>query len=439
MYRANGAGGVLREKVGGWGGVRAAAGIVQAGGDGYRNTAKKRSEEMTQPVRVLHIITRIANGGAEENTLYTVNGLDKRRFAVDLATGGEREAGSLDRIPLDPAVRLHQVPALGRNPDPRRELRALSQIRAVIRQGRYRIVHTHGAKAGILGRAAARREGVAVIINGIHGITFADTMNPVMRLLYRMLERRVGRYTTAFVSVGEDIKNKYHAARIGRPEQYRVIYSGMDLSEFHEAARMDEPARQAVRAELGLSQDDLVVGTVSRFEPRKGHRYLIEAAARLADTFPRLRVLLVGDGPIMEEVAALAREAGIADRTVMTGFRTDVARMFAAMDVHVLTSLWEGLPRVLVQAAAVGRPSVTFACDGAHEIVDDGMNGFVVEMKNVAQLTDRLRVLLTDPETRERMGAAARRKVDDRWDRQEMVRRIENLYEDLLRSAEGAR
>lgn len=387
---------------------------------------------MTHRMNVLHIITRIANGGAEENTLYTVNGLDKERFAVDLAIGGEREEGSLQRIPIDPSVKLHHVPALGRNPDPRREFRALKQIRRIIREGRYQIVHTHGAKAGILGRMAAHREGVACIINGIHGITFADTMNPVMRLVYRTLERRVGRYTTCFVSVGEDIKQKYVAAGIGRPDRYRVIYSGMDLAEFHKAAALDADARREIRTALGLSEDHVVLGTVSRFEPRKGHRFLVTAAAQLMSEFPALRLLLVGDGPAMNEIEALCRELNIGDRTVFAGFRTDVARMFAAMDVHVLTSLWEGLPRVLVQAAAVGRSSVTFACDGAHEIVEDGVNGFVVAMKDVAALTDRLRLLIQEPSRREAMGIAARNKVDQRWDRREMVTCIENLYEELL-------
>lgn len=416
-------------------------------------------------VRVLHVITRLANGGAAENTIYTVNGLDRSRWSVELAIGGspgEDETDQVEKLAIAADVPIHRIESLVRNPG-LGELRALAALRRLIRTGGYTIVHTHGAKAGILGRMAAHREGVPVIINGIHGHTFSPQMNPLARLVYRTIERRVARYTTHFVPVGDDLRVQYLAARVGDAARYTVIHSGMELTRFLAAAAIDAAGRAAIRAELGIPADAVVFANISRMEPRKGHRFFLDAAARVAPrpaggmaprtdgagAFARQTpppageggppwFVIVGDGPEEAALRAQARELGIDERVVFTGYRRDVERMFAMSDVVVLTSLWEGLPRVLVQAAAAARPAISFACDGAREVIVDDENGWVVPMKDVDAVADRMGRLLADPALRERMGQAGRALVNDSWTVEAMVGEIDALYSRLLDATTAA-
>jgi glycosyltransferase involved in cell wall biosynthesis len=301
----------------------------------------------------------------------------------------------------------------------------------IIKRGRYDIVHTHTAKAGFLGRVAARIAGVPHVVHTVHGVTFHEHVNPLLRRLYVLLEKVGARLCEVMITVGEDVKQKYLAEAIGRRDQYVTIPSGMDLAPF-EAAR-DSPAgtREALRREFGFGTEDVVVGVVSRLEPRKGHRFLIEAMARLAPDFPHLKALVVGEGPQRGELEERVRRAGLADRFVFAGYREDVARVISTFDVAVLTSLWEGLPRVLVQYAMLEKPTVTFAVEGAREIIEDGRSGYVVEPKNVADLADRLRRLAVNAADRRIFGHRARQRVEERWNVDLMVERISRLYEEV--------
>lgn len=390
-------------------------------------------------MRVLHIITRLANGGAGENTLYSVNGIDPEKYSVDLAVGENNEPAMMEKIRISDRVTLLTVTGLRREPSPASELTALKQIRRIIRDGKYAIVHTHGAKAGILGRLAAKKEGVPIIINGIHGITFSEEMGRVSRTIYRWIERYVARSTTHFVSVGHDIMQKYLEAGIGEPAEYTVIHSGMELSRFQEAGDLSQEEIGTIREELGIPAAAMVVAKISRLEKRKGYPHFLRSAQQLCQSCSPQQsgvyFLIVGDGPELEAMRQYAEELGIADKVIFTGYRTDVERMFAAADIVALTSLWEGLPRVLVQAAAVGRPIVTFNCDGAWEIVEEGSTGYIVDMRDEDTFARRLDRLVADPRLRKEMGAKARAKVDESWSREAMVNSIEELYQRLLTDA----
>ncbi len=382
--------------------------------------------------RVLHIITRLANGGAAENTIYTVNGLDRDRFAVDLVIGGspnDKETDQVEKLAIANDVGVYRVSTLTRNPGVG-ELRALREIRSLIRRGGYQVVHTHGAKAGILGRIAAHRERVPVIINGVHGHTFSPQMNPIARPIYRTIERRVARYTTHFVSVGADLRTQYLDAGVGTPDRFSVIHSGMDLTRFLAVSDSTRAERESIRRDLGVPPDAVVFANISRMEPRKGHRFFLEAAAQM--TAGDSWFVIVGDGPEEDALRRQAGVLGIEDRLVFTGYRGDVELMFSMSDAVVLTSLWEGLPRVLVQAAASSRAAISFACDGAHEIISDDKNGWIVPMKDVGAVADRMDRLAKDPDLRESMGRAGRAQVNESWTVESMVQSIESLYEQLI-------
>ena len=388
----------------------------------------ERRKSSQPPVRMLHIITRMIRGGADENTLATVKGLDKRRYHVDLVVGEGSELDLLDGLE---GVSVHVMPALVRDPDPLKDLKALFQLARLIRHHRYQVVHTHTAKGGFLGRIASAMAGTPIIIHTVHGVTFHEHLSAPRRAFYVMLERIAARFTHQFVAVGEDVMNIYVNSGIGQAAAYETIYSGMPLDEYFEAGRMPAPERQALRAELGLLPEHQAVTMVARLEARKGHRYLFESVRRARVRYPELRVLLVGDGVLRAPLEQQAREMEVADVVTFLGHRTDVPRVLAASDISVLTSLWEGLPRVLVQAAATGKPIVTFDVEGAWEVVRDGRSGFIVQSRDVAAFTDRLESLLADRDNARLLGEAGRDQIGSQWTLETMLERLDRLYQRL--------
>jgi glycosyltransferase involved in cell wall biosynthesis len=382
---------------------------------------------MDERIRVLHVITRLIRGGADENTVFTVEGVDPDRYDSRILAGRGSE---VDGFAEDIRRRTEVLPSLVRDPHPWHDLVALVRMTRIMRRGRYHIVHTHTAKAGFLGRIAARLAGTPHVVHTLHGVTFHEHIHPVVRTLYVVLERVAARLCDVLITVGEDVKRKYLAEAVGRSDQYVTIPSGMDTRPFREAL---DPARgrNPVRAELGLAEDDVVVGMVSRLEPRKGYRFFLEAVARLAPDFPQVRALIVGEGTQHAELEAMAARLGISGRVVFAGYRSDIARTMSAFDVAVLTSLWEGLPRVLVQYSLLEKPIVTFAVEGAHEVVDDGRSGFVVPLRDVDALVDRLRPLVASAGLREELGRRSRERVEGRWDVEIMVDRIRRVYDEV--------
>lgn len=382
---------------------------------------------MAERIRVLHVITRLIRGGADENTVFTVEGVDPERYDSRILAGLGSE---VDGFPEEIRRRTEVLPDLVRDPHPWHDLVALVRMTRIIRRGRYHIVHTHTAKAGFLGRIAARLAGAPHVVHTLHGVTFHEHIHPAVRAGYVVLERIAARLSDVMITVGEDVKRKYLAEAVGRSEQYVTIPSGMDTRPFREALD-PERGRIPARAELGLREDDVVIGMVSRLEPRKGWPYFLEAVARLAPDFPRLRALIVGEGSQHRELEATAARLGIADRVVFAGYRSDVARAMSAFDIAVLTSLWEGLPRVLVQYSLLEKPIVTFAVEGAGEVVDDGRTGFVVPLRDLDALVDRLRPLVASAPLRAELGRRSRERVEGRWDVELMVDRIRRVYDEV--------
>lgn len=381
--------------------------------------------------KVLHLITRLIRGGADENTVYTVCGLDRSRFQVDLLYGQGSEPQHL--IPEDRNdIGQYFLPELRREIAIFADLSALFKIYRIIRRGRYDIVHTHTAKAGFLGRIAAFLARTPIVIHTLHGATFGEFVSPLRHRVYVALEKISAALTDKMISVGEDLKERYLQRRIGNPGQYLIIRSGMDLGEFYRAGSAGSEQQHRIRESLGLRDTDYVIGNISRLEPRKGHGYFIEAAAAICPKHPEVKFLIVGDGELRGALEQQVRELNLSGVVLFTGFRKDIAQVLATFDILALTSLWEGLPRVLVQAAAVGKPIVSFSVEGAREIVEEGKNGFVVPAKDVSLLVERLTWLIENPRAGRQMGEWGKSRVDDEWRVETMVEKIQNLYDKLL-------
>ncbi len=352
-----------------------------------------------QPIRVLHIITRLIVGGAQENTLLSVEGLDRLpEYEVTLVTGVDNgpEGDLLERARR--TTRLVIVPELGRSINPLSDVVAFYKLYRVIRTGRYHIVHTHSSKAGVLGRLAAKLAGTPIVVHTLHSLVFHDYQPWLVNRLWWAVKMLCAPLTDHFISVSSVISQKAIAAGIGRPEKFTTIYSGMELDWFLDS-KVD-PA--AVRREFGIPEDAPVVGKI--------------------------------DGLLYEHLRSRAREAGILDNFVFAGLipRERIPEMIAGMDVVVHTSLREGLARVLPQALAMGKPCVSFDLDGAPEVVVPGETGFLVKPGDVRELADAISELLANPQLRARMGEAGRHRVDPAFRAETMVEQIASVYQSLL-------
>ena len=378
-------------------------------------------------MRVTHVITRLIVGGAQENTVATVLGLrDKPGVTVDLVSGPTQgPEGSLENeLAFDPAL-FSIVPELVRPVRPLQDWLAWRRLTRRFQQTRPDIVHTHSGKAGIIGRLAARRAGVPLIIHAIHGPSFGSFQSARANFVFRTAEQFAARATDHFTVVAEAMRDQYLAAGIGRPAQYTKIFSGFPLEPYLHA--VNDPAR---RAKYGLQPDDFVVGKIARLFELKGHDDLFAAAPELVRRCPRIKFLFVGDGPWRERFQTLARTAGLAGHFIFTGLvpPAEVPLLVGIMDALVHLSLREGLPRALPQALAAARPVVAYDCDGASEVCRDGRTGFLLAPGDLAGLTDRLCRLAADPALRAEMGSNGQRYVRENFGVQKMVDDTHALY-----------
>jgi glycosyltransferase involved in cell wall biosynthesis len=385
-------------------------------------------------VRVLHVITRMILGGAQENTLFTVIGQQRTPgFQVTLLTGvGDGKEGDLHDRARAAGVDLVVMPSLIRPIRPGVDARALWELYRFIRRGRYDVVHTHSSKAGILGRMAARMARVPVVVHTLHSLVFHEYQKAWQNRVYIGLKRLCAPMTDVLISVNDRTAQGALAAGVGRPEQHVTIFSGMDLDPFLSVGGRLSPDQ--AKALVGIPPGVPVMGKIARLFPLKGHEQFFDAAARVAAARPDAWFLLVGDGELRESLQARARELGIAGRTVFAGLvpPDDVARHIQAMDVVVHTSLREGIARVIPQALAVGKPVVAFNLDGAPEVVRDGQSGYLVPALDADGLAARVVELFGDPARRDAMGRAGREFVAAHFGVDLMVERINQVYYRLL-------
>lgn len=390
-----------------------------------------KTEKPKKPVRVLHIITRMIVGGAQENTLLSVVGLDAMaEYEVDFISGIDKGKEGELLSQARETTNLIIVPQMGRSINPFSDLAALWKLYRLIKKGRYTIVHTHSSKAGVLGRVAAWLAGTPVIVHTLHSLVFHEYQPWVINRAWWLTKKICAPMTDYYISVSEIIIKKAIAAGIAEPERFRTIYSGMELDWFLNA-KFDA---DMVKREFGIPLDAPVVGKIARLFPLKGHDELMDAAPEIVKRVPNVRFFLVGDGILLEHLQKRAEEYGILDNFVFAGLidRTRIPEMISVMDIVVHTSLREGLARVLPQALAMGKPCVSFDIDGAPEVVIDDYTGFLVKAFDSVGLADRIGHLLENPELRKKFGSNGRIHVDPNFRTEKMVADISEVYQMLL-------
>lgn len=382
-------------------------------------------------MKVAHIITRLILGGAQENTLLTVE--DQQRDwgdEVALITGPAiGPEGSLIERAKSHQVDLRIVPEMRREIHAGRDWASYQALLRLLREYQPQIVHTHSSKAGIIGRAAAAKLAIPVV-HTIHGSPFHPYQSRLAYHAYRLAEKWAARRTARLISVCDAMTDQYVAAGVAPREKFVTVYSGMEVEPFLQPPR----ARDVVRQELGFEPHHVVVGKVARLFELKGHEDVIAAARTALKRNPNLRFLFVGDGLLRNELERQIAAAGLSRQFVFAGLvpQDKVPELVGAMDIVVHASLREGLARVLPQGLISGKPVVSYDVDGAREVVISGETGFLLPPRAIDEMADALIRLADDPSLRDRLGQTGRARFTDQFRHQTMTRRLREVYAEVL-------
>jgi len=382
-------------------------------------------------MKVVHFITRLILGGAQENTLLTVE--DQHHLhgdQVTLITGpGLGPEGSLIDRAQQGGLDVRLIDNLRREIHPLRDWSSYRQLRRLLKQIRPDIVHTHSTKAGIMGRAVAWQLGIPVV-HTIHGPAFYAQQSKPVYEFYRRLEQWAARRTAKLISVCDAMSEQYIAAGVAPRDKFITVYSGMEVEQFLNPPR----SREEVRRQFGFTDDQIVIGKVARLFDLKGHEDVITAASHVVAKCPQVRFLFVGDGLLREQLQQQIRSAGLERNFVFAGLvpSGQVPELIGAMDIVVHASLREGLARVLPQGLISGKPIVSYDIDGAREVCITDETGFLIEPRNIEQLSDALIRLAADARLRQRFGTTGRGRCTEQFRHQYMTQRLREIYRGVV-------
>jgi len=371
-----------------------------------------------EKLRIMEMIDKPSLGGGQTALLLIAENIDRSRFEVIISSGGDG--------PLAEEARKKGIVYVPVSLGKRLSLGPLVEIAGVLKEKKIDILHTHGGIAGLYGRSAARRARTPAVVHTLHGIHYLHYRNPSLRWLYVLLERMYSRSTDRLILVCQSDLRQARTHRLAPEEKMTVIMNGTD---FRPELGADDIARR--RSELGWLPDRPVIGTVARLHRQKGVVNLLRAAPKILSACPEVRVAVVGEGPQSGSLRREAQRLGLDGHLLFLGERRDAASFMALFDMFVLPSLWEGLPFVLVEAAAWGKPIVATAVDGVPEILEDGKTGLLVPPGDPTALADAVIRLLRDKEEARRLGEMARTLVPPRFPLRRMIEQTQNLYLEL--------
>jgi len=379
-------------------------------------------------VRIAHVITRLMQAGSEENTIATCQAQANAGHEVVLLHGNEWSARQREKC--GDRIEVREISSLAHSLDARKDIGAVLALRAFFRDWRPNVVHTHQSKAGIVGRIAARLANVPVIVHGVHIVPFIN-VGRAARTIYLAAERTVGRFTDAYINVSEGTRQCYIEHGVGRPEAHFVAHSGFEVERFHDAP-VPEHWREIAGVPEGTTPP--IVLMLAALEERKRHVEFVSAFARVVAKVPNVRLLLCGTGPTRGRIEATIARLGLSDNVRLLGFQLRPEQWIALADLTVLTSMREGLPRVIVQSIAGGKPVVTTQLLGIGEIVTNGHNGIVTASDDLAGTADVIAEVLLDHERLRRMKVAAASTNVSSWRVESMCSTVAGVYDELIRT-----
>ena len=384
----------------------------------------------SRKIRVCHIITKMVYGGASLGTLHLVQGLDQECFESTIICGIQSEnEGNLLADLKDRKFDVIIIPDIVREINLVKDIRAFFKLIHVLRTNKYDVVHTHGSKAGVIGRLAAALSRVPIILFTVHGWGLKAGSFFVCSI-FRLIERILAVFTTKILFQTQADMTEANFYRIGKSNQYVLIGNGINLRPF---IYYNKERARRVKEEL-RAVDKLIVGTVGRVSMQKNPVGFINIAAQVLKQRDDVIFIFVGGGEMLGDMEDLVKKHNLENSVLFMGVRDDVPEVMANFDVFVLTSLWEGMPRSLIEAMSLSKPVVVSAIGGIGELVTDGDNGFVVPVSEAPRYADRIAYLLNNPRVAKRIGQCAFKKAEE-YDYDKVVETVKRIYLDLCEFA----
>ena len=377
-------------------------------------------------LRILHTTTRLVRGGGVENNIYHTIDQLKNEYNFILSSGVDMQCNPFEG---DAKVRVIVCKDLIHKIHPWYDLKALLFYYRLIKKEKIDVIHTHETKASFITKLSAWLAGCPYIIYGLHGVTFNDPMSKLKRKFYINLEKATIGVSDHIVSVSHDTIRHYHENNIGKKIPYTVVRSGIDLKKFFTLTRVEKNDRQELRDQLGIGEKTKVVINVGRFSFSKAQRYTIQCFAKLEKDFPDSKLIFIGEGELLDDCKQLAKELSIADDVLFQGYQKNVPLYLSISNLFLFTSLREGLPRVIVEAALMKVPVAAFEVEGIREVIEHNVSGIVVPQYDIDALYEGARRILNDERLSECFKEKAFNHVEHEWDASKMGDDLRKVYE----------
>ena len=378
---------------------------------------------MKKKIKLLHVITHLPIGGAQDNTLYTVELLNKKKYDISLCCNLDGEL--VERAKKVENIKLFDIPFLCREVSLYNDVKAFFSIYKLLKNGNFDIIHTHSSKAGFIARLAAKLNKIPVIIHTVHGFAFNDFMNVYKKNFFIYVEKILATWTDVLITVSNLNKNKIVDLNIAKEESIKNIYSGIDLSLFTDKRNSD------FRKELNLGDDKILIGSVGRLSNQKDPITMINAFDIVSKKFPEAYLVLVGDGPLKDKIVDRIKKLKLKNRVHLTGNKSNPWDVYHSIDLFIMSSIYEGLGRSITEALSCGVPVVCTAVEGVPEIIKDSITGTLVPPREPIELADGIIRSLQNMKVAKRKAAEGRKFVQDNFDVNKMVEDIDALYQTL--------
>ncbi len=374
--------------------------------------------------KILYVIDNLEFGGGERVFSQLINRLPRERYKIMVAclpTGvfveKIKESGALIK-PVDMRNRSN--------------FKVILQLRGLMKDQNIDIVHSQGARADFFARMAAMLARVPVVFSTVPMTVEGFDVNPIKKLIYILLNRFSERFVDRFMVVSDALKKMMIEKHKIEPQKVVKIYNGIEKDDYVIADDEIMCIRTGFRNKSGLEEDTPVIGIIGRLVWQKGIEHFIEVIPEILKEFKEARFFIVGDGPLENKLKAASKKLKIDDKISFTGFRSDIKDILASIDIFVMPSLLEGLPMILLEAMAMGKPIVATNIDGINEVVENGKTGLLVPPKAPEALSEAIVNLLIHRDQACQMGINARRVVEERFGVDIMIRKVEEVYEELL-------
>ncbi|MDR2429260.1 MAG: glycosyltransferase family 4 protein [Candidatus Margulisbacteria bacterium] len=374
-------------------------------------------------MKILRIISRLNIGGPAIHVTNLNYYLDKDYGYNSQLVYGSLAAGEGSMEYLAKAKKLKTIllPELGREINWRKDLKTLWQLYKIIHREKPDIVHTHTAKAGAVGRLAAKLAGVPKIYHTFHGHVFHSYFGRLKTKIFILLEKFLARFTTKIIAISAKQKAELAAYGIARPDKIAVIRLGFELNKL-------QPAKNYWRRKYQLAPQIILIGIVGRLTAVKNHEYFLEIAREICRQTDKVRFIIIGDGELREQLTASVKLKNLDNKVFLAGFLNDARKIYSDLDIVVLTSRNEGTPVTLIEAMACGKPVVSAAVGGVADIIDNNRTGYLAPQDRPEVFARKILQLCQSKTLRKTIGQRARKKILKLYAVEKLTAKINSLY-----------